>query len=338
MGKFALALAAATLALPVPALVAAQTTQAAPPAKPTEKPTSENAPAPTEATNRIVAYSAWDDDYFYLAFQVNKPNIAGRNSKAFSHPLEDDAVIIGLQTDNDRTATKRTAKTVTIAVSAAGGTQAYPGADAKPLYNGLEDFQARLDDAFKNEKDPAARQTRTAALFNTLIKSAVTQKGAMRAIGTPASGYTVEMAIPWSDLGGKPQNETRMGFHIAAQSIADGSPTLQSLSPRVTNACGRRQSFAVGADRFSERPRAVLENGLFVCPRIFGGKPAIDGELDNGEWNGLTRIAFGVNAGAAGGGVLPATYAARIRPAFTPRPARPAVPVALQSYPASRRA
>ena len=330
MGKFALAIAGA--ALLAPAFVSAQ---AAPAAPPPERPATDK-PAPeaaTEATNRVVAHSAWDDDYFYLAFQVNKPNLSGRNSRAFSHPLEDDAVLIGLQTDGDRTTTKRNAKTITIAVSAAGGTQIYTGADSKPLYNGMDDFQARLDDAFKNEKDPTARQTRTAALLGSLIKVAATQKGAMRAIGTPASGYTLEVAIPWSDLGGKPQNETRMGFHLAAQSVAEGSPALQSLSSRVTTLADADNPSLWEQIVFRNAP-APQDNGLYICPRIFGGKPAIDGELSNGEWNGLTRLAFGSNAGAAGGTSLPATYAARFHPKFTPRPARPVVPLAAAKFPA----
>ena len=326
MGKFAPALAGVTLLLPVPSFVSAQ---AAPVAPPAEKPAADKTASdiPTEATNRIVAYSAWDDDYFYLAFQVNKPNLSGRNSRAFSHPLEDDSVLIGLQTDGDRTTTKRTAKTVTIAVSAAGGTQIYTGTDSKPLYNGLEDFQARLDDVFKNEKDPTAKQTRSAALFNSLVKVGVAQKGAMRAIGTPASGYTVEMAIPWSDLGGKPQNETRMGFNLAAQSVSEGSPALQSLSARVSNLTEEDNPSLWEQIVFRNAP-APFENGLYISPRIFGGKPAIDGELSNGEWNGLTRLAFGSNAGAAGAGSLPATFTARFHPKFTPHPARPIIPIA----------
>ena len=330
MGKFALALAGAALLAPIPVFVSAQAAPVAPPAVPP----AADATAPevaTEATNRVVAYSAWDDDFLYLAFQVNKPNLSGRNNRAFSHPLEDDAVIIGLQTDGDRNSTKRTDKTITIAVSVAGGTQIYTGADSKPLYNGLDDFQARLNDIIKNEKDPAARQTRSAALLGSLIKVAVTQKGAMRAIGTPASGYTVEMAIPWSDLGGKPQNEARMGFHLAAQSIAEGSPSLQSLSTRVAKPTDLDNPSLWETITFRNAP-APFDSGLYVAPRIFGGKPAIDGELSNGEWNGLTRLAFGSNAGAAGGGNLPATYTARFHPKFTPQPARPVVPIAAGKF------
>ena len=332
MGKLALALAGTALLAPIPAFVFAQAAPAAPPATVTPLTADKAAPeAATEATNRIVAYSAWDDDFFYLAFQVNKPNLSGRNNRAFSHPLEDDAVIIGLQTDGDRTTAKRTAKTITIAVSAAGGTQIYTGVDSKPLYNGLDDFQARLNGIIQNEKDPTARQTRTAALLGSLIKVAVTQKGAMRAIGTPASGYTVEMAIPWSDLGGKPQNETRMGFHLAAQSVAEGSPTLQSLSTRVTMPADLDNPSLWEEITFRNAP-APFDGGLYVSPRIFGGKPAIDGELSNGEWNGLTRLAFGSNAGAAGGNNLPATYTARFHPKFTPRPARAVVPISAAKF------
>src|SRR5579859_7812950 len=53
------------------------------------------------AANRILGYTAWDDDYFYIALQINKPVLSGKNTQPFSDPLEDDAAIITLQTDDD---------------------------------------------------------------------------------------------------------------------------------------------------------------------------------------------------------------------------------------------
>ena len=102
MGKYALALSGAALVLALPLHVQAQAPADPPPAPAAAPPAS--ARDADEVTNRVVAYTAWDDDFFYIAVQVNKPNLSGKNTKAFSHPLEDDAVIISFQTDDDHAA------------------------------------------------------------------------------------------------------------------------------------------------------------------------------------------------------------------------------------------
>ena len=81
----------------------------------------------SEAVNHVAGYTAWDDDFLYVAVQVNKPTLSGKNALPFSNPLEDDAIIIGIQTDNDHEANKPTQHTVFIAASAAGGAQLYSG-------------------------------------------------------------------------------------------------------------------------------------------------------------------------------------------------------------------
>ena len=56
------------------------------------------------------------------------------NKEPFTDPLADDAVLVGIQTDNDHKTTVRTDKTITIAVSEAGGTQVYIGAKTTPMF------------------------------------------------------------------------------------------------------------------------------------------------------------------------------------------------------------
>src|SRR5258706_13405811 len=127
MGQSALLFATAALLSCLSGAVLVQDTAKAPAAP--------NRPASTEeAVNRVVGYTAWDDDYFYLAIQVNKPTITGSNILPFSNPLEDDAILISIQTDNDHKAVNRTAHSVTVAISAAGGMQLYSGPAAIPLY------------------------------------------------------------------------------------------------------------------------------------------------------------------------------------------------------------
>ena len=87
-----------------------------------------------EAANRINGYAAWDDDFLYLAVQVNKPTVSGQNKEPFSNPLDDDAVILSIQTDGDHKTTGRTASTYTFAVSGAGGFQLYSGTEGAVLF------------------------------------------------------------------------------------------------------------------------------------------------------------------------------------------------------------
>lgn len=323
MGKPAPILFAALTLLPLlsSAFAPQAVAQTAPPS------TTVN-PATAEARNRVVGFTAWDDDYFYIAVQVNKPALKAKDNEPFSDPLADDAVIVAVQTDNDHQTTKRTAKTVTVAISAANGSQLYTGADAKPLFKGLQDLNNQLEDILKNEKNPDQLQARRDALLGSVIKYRATPKGAALSSVSNAPGYTVELAIPWRDLGGKPDNGAKMGFHVAAQSPDPnaGSPPLQALSSRVKASSDLNNPSLWDTLVFSNAP-ASATGDTYVCPRVFANKPVIDGELLSGEWNGLSSFEFGERAVVGGGGSpLARTLRARVRPDFTPRPSRPVVP------------
>ncbi len=285
--------------------------------------------AGTDVTNRVAFYSAWDEEFLYLFVQVNKPVLSGKNAKPFSNPVEDDALILSFQVDNDHKATSRTAKTYTVVVSALGGTQVYKGENATPLYKGLEeDFNKRLEEITTTEKDPTTQQEKIAALLQTLVKIGFVPQGAKRPIGAPAAGYTAELAIPWVDLGGKPVQDAKMGFNIVAQSIVPGSPTIQSLSPSIKTPADIVNPSLWGEITFRNDP-APIKNRAYTCPRVFANKPLIDGELGNSEWNNASFVEFGERISAGNSTNTSAlTIAARTPIKYTPRPMRPALPVA----------
>lgn len=283
--------------------------------------------APVDAPNRVVGYTAWDDDYFYIAFQINKPTLSAKNKEPFTHPLEDDAVILSLQIDNDHKSVKRTAKTVVLAVSGAGGAQLYLGESGRPLFESLDDLNKQMADINKTETDPTARQAKTGALLGSIPRFTVEPKGAQLPGGSAVPGYTVEAAIPWSDLGGKPDPGAKMGFHVAAQSRVPGSPALQALSPKVLSESDLYNPSLWGEIVFSNSPSPAT--GLLVSPRVFANKPIIDGALSGGEWNPLSSFEFGERMSAGGGASLLAnTLAARARLPFAPRAPRALVPIA----------
>lgn len=294
-----------------------------------QEPAKQNRDAAgADVTNRVAFYSSWDEEYLYLFVQVNKPVLTGKNDKPFSNPMEDDAIIFSLQTDNDHKTTTRTAKTFSLVVSAKGGTQIYSGENSAPLYKGLEeDFGKRLEEINEKEKDPVAQQMKVDALLRTLIKAGFTAQGAKRPIGAPASGYTVEIAVPWVDLGGKPAQDAKMGFNVAAQSVAPGSPVIQSLAPGV-KAQGDVGNPSLWGEIVFKTDPAPLLNRLYTCPRVVANKPLIDGEFSSNEWIAASFLEFGERIGAGANQNRSAlTIASRIPPKYTPRPMRPALPL-----------
>lgn len=315
MSKYALMLVAAWM-LPLAAPVRAQT----------PVPQTATAASVNEAINHVFGYTAWDDDFFYVAVQVNKPTVTGKNALPFSNPLEDDAIIISIQTDNNHNANSPTAHTVLVVASGAGGAQLYSGTARTPLFNGFADLQAQIEkiNMDKNLSAPQQDAART-ALFSNVIKFAVVPKGIQRASGSNVPGYTLEVAIPWKDLGGKPAPGQHMGFNVVAQSIIPGSPPLQSLSPQVRTADSLFNPTLWGEVQFSNNATAATA-GMLTSPRLYANKPVIDGEIGPTEWNKLSSFSFGVEAGAEATIVSQQrTQEARQRPPFAPQPPRPAV-------------
>ena len=257
-------------------------------------------PPAADTINRVTGFTSWDDEFFYIAVQVNKPTLSAKNDAPFSRPLEDDAAIVSIQTDDDHTSVKRTAHTFTFVVSAANGFQLFSGAESAPLFTSLQDFNDRLKDILQNEKDKDTQQQKLLDLQHKVIKVKVVQKGAERGAGGNAPGYTAEIAIPWVDLGGKPAPGARFGFNVSVQSKAAGSPQLQSLSPEVKGASDVDNPSLWTRVTLSNAPAASTP-GNSVSPRLFAQKPVIDGEISRGEWNGLAQFSFGDAAGNAQG-------------------------------------
>jgi len=323
MGKSALMLAAAMMLCRVPTIqpVAAH---AAPQ-------TGEVSPA--YAPNRILAYTAWDDDFLYLAVQINKPTLKGTNTEAYSKPLDDDAVIVSIQRDNDKTAAARTDKTYTFAASAIGGMQFYSGAEATPLFGSFADIQAQIDAVAKNEPDPKKQAEKRSEIFNRIVRYQTTPQGHLRPTGTALSGYTVEVAIPWSNIGGRPETETKMGFSLVAQSTTPDSPAVQAFPAKIKTATEVTNPALWGEIVFRNAPGTDAA-GAIVAPRVLGAKPTIDGTLKENEWNNQAAFEFGERVLLSrNADSVTVTLAARIKPEYAPKPARPAVPLTTAPLP-----
>ena len=275
--------------------------------------------------NKITGFTAWDDDFLYVAVQVTKPALTGTNSKPFTDPLADDSIVVSIQTDNDHKSVSRTVHTVTMAVSEAGGTQLYSGDKSAPLFSSLKDLEDKLADIDKNEKDPAVQQSRRLALLGSIPKVQTVPTGSPRAGAGNYPGYTVEIAIPWSDLGGRPDVGAKLGFNVAAISKAIGSPKVQSLAAAVHGLSDIDSPALWGEIVLANEARAGTALAL-TSPRVLNNKPTIDGVLAENEWNHLAAFDFGERTVAVVAHTsMAATMAARSRPEFAPQPPRPVV-------------
>ncbi len=324
MGKYALAVVTTLALLRSSAPMMAQTRTNNGGAKPPSVTSTSS-----EAVNRILGYTGWDDDFLYVAVEVNKPNIVGKNVEPFSHPLEDDAIIVSVQADNDHKTLRRNEHSVSLAVSAAHGAQLYLGANSAPLYRDVKEPGELLAAIAKEFKDSPEEQKRhNDAILSKFFKYEVQQRGIPRRDNSFAPGYTVELAIPWLDLGVKPAEGLRLGFNVVAQSKSAGSPPIQSLSPSVRGASDVDNP-SLWTEVVLSANAAPTSATLLTVPRVpVTNRLELNGELTPGEWNGLSVFEFGELATArTGRATLETTLAARTRLDFVPRPARPVVPL-----------
>jgi hypothetical protein len=260
-----------------------------------------------QTRTRITVYTAWDQDYFYLAAVVEKPLLKGAQTAPFSDLSKDDAVSFFLQPASTPAGQVRSEKSVQMSAGAAGAIQLYRGAKAVPL-KGFEDFL----------KDPEGGLRP--------FKANVTRKGELDVPANGRNSYTVEFAMPWVELGGPPSVGTRMLFNVVARSAAQNSPPIVSLSDAVVTETDVQNPSKWSEIVFTDSAVREVPNAprAKVCARIFTAKPLIDGEVSDGEWNGLTSFVLRESVGAAS--PEPAAAALpRTRPKLEVRP--PSTPV-----------
>ncbi len=289
---------------------------------------------PSQQSDHVKVYSAWNNRYLYLAAVVNKPTLHGTNSTAFSDPLQDDAVVFALQTNLKHIANKPNSYTAVLAASAEGGVQLYRGSKLAPLFQGMEGFTAEMQQVQKIT-NPAERETRRLALMQRILRFQVTQHGIQRATGAFMPGYTVEIAIPWVDLGSIPTPGMKIGFNVAALSISSDSPAVISWSSKATSRQDVFNPSLWNQMEFETTP-AKGSAAMAVCLHTEKTSPVIDGRISQGEWPEQTSLQFGVSISELTGLNATRTDIARIRAPFASEPPRPviALPAAVLPAPA----
>lgn len=262
--------------------------------------------APGQDVNAVTVRTAYDQDFLYFGFEVRKPNVQASVAGAFQNPLTDDSVIVLLDAGAAPGDTKRSAKSASLALSAAGGVQLYRGEKGTPLA-GPGDFMRTADGRL------------------AVFKAAATKL--VRDRGRELSGYTAELAIPWLELGGLPAAGQKLRFNVAAISAAPGSPRMMSLSKSVSDAAGLNDPSKWEELSLVETSPPAPPEGVRLCPRVYTVLPIADGEIGAEEWKTSSVFRFTASGAASSAGNLAPGTPARIPRSIKGTPAPPPIPL-----------
>lgn len=219
------------------------------------------------------AYTAWDDYFFYAGFQVSDSNVISTNHTPTSQPQQDDDIEVFFETDSPEKATVRTDKTYQMAVSAGNG-------------------------AYFSQGDGTAIPKSKLVLT---YKYAAAVDGTLNNPGDKDTGYTVEIAIPWSELGlaGPPAPGATWGFNAISRdrdSMTTPSDKFVSLSTSVQSAADVQNPSKWTKIEFVNTVASMHSSSDVVyCPHVETQYPVIDGVLSSGEWDEADGFSFGAN-------------------------------------------
>lgn len=240
---------------------------------PQDTPAAPAAATQPQQFGQVSGRATWDEAFVYFAFQVEDPDIQGTNKAPMSNPEADDSVGVYLQVGKDTAPDAPNANTHAMIVSAAQG------------------FTFLKGEAGKFVPRP---------LFT--IKYAVSLQGTLNRSDSRDQGYTVEMAIPWKDMGidGKAiTSGTEVRFNIVVRSRGKGLSSLSEGGEAGIAAPSRWQRLILAGPEAA----ASLQNrqGYATAPRVDSAKaevkpPLIDGVVRTGEWPSVAASGIAFNA------------------------------------------
>ncbi|HEX3983145.1 MAG TPA: sugar-binding protein, partial [Acidisoma sp.] len=223
------------------------------------------------------AYTAWDDYFFYAGFQVSDSNVISTNRTPTSQPQQDDDIEVFFETDGPGKAAVRTDKTYQMAVSAGNGAYFSQG-DGTPI--------------------PKAKLVLT-------YKYAATVDGTLNNPADKDIGYTIELAIPWTELGlsGPPAPGAVWGFNVISRdrdSLTTPADKFVSLSPQVQSAADVQNPSKWTKIEFVNTVASMHSTtDIIYSPHVQTQYPVIDGVLSSGEWDEADGFSFGANWNSA---------------------------------------
>ncbi|MHB1456171.1 MAG: DUF5010 domain-containing protein [Armatimonadota bacterium] len=214
------------------------------------------------AADKVTCYTMWDDFYLYAAFEVADPDIISSNTTHMSKTWDDDSVEVFLETDVKR-ANNRSNNTYQMTASAGGGTNFLVG-----------------DNGVAKEKK----------IFS--FKFAKKVIGTLNRPNDKDSGYIIEVAIPWKEIGGTPKAGQIMGFNFICR-LKGENIGFVSFSPDVKTDQDINNPSKWAKIILTEVPSIVsMQDGAYVCRKVRIKAPMIDGILGPNEW--IKNLSFQV--------------------------------------------
>lgn len=212
------------------------------------------------AADRVTCMTTWDEFYLYAVIQVQDPVVMGDNTKHMSNPWEDDDIEIFLETDCKR-AEDRSPNTYQMAVSASGGSSWLVGENGQPTPKPIFTF-----------------------------KFARKVQGTLNKQNDKDIGYTVELAIPWKEVGGAPEPGMIMGFNVINRMRGENTGFV-SYSPDVKTEDDIHVPAKWGRIKFTTTPTIIaIQDGAVISRKVVNRPPVIDGTISPREWN--TDLSF----------------------------------------------
>ena len=210
--------------------------------------------APAFSAERVFCYTTWDTTFFYVGVEVQDMDVVGTNTTHMSNPWEDDSIEVFLETDNAR-ASNRTPNTYQMSVSAAGGSSWLVGDGGVPTPKKIFSFK-----------------------YSRKVQGTINKSG------DRDSGYTIELAMPWKEMGLTPKPGQVMGFNVICRLKGENTGFV-SLSPEVKTEDDIQCPAKWAKIRFTNTPTIVaIQDGIYMCRQVVRAAPRIDGNLEPGEW------------------------------------------------------
>jgi hypothetical protein len=208
------------------------------------------------AAGKILCSTAWDDQFLYFGFVVDDQNIVGSNKMPNSKPWDDDDIELHIDMKHDGSTTL-SPSVIRMAVSPAGGSSFAVGKDGQwePKNIFTYKYGATVQGTLNNSED----------IDRT---------------------FSVEVALPWSELGGKPTVGQIVGVDVFRTMHGDVTGFV-ALAPEVKTPADvtnpskwvNMQFVAAGATADQMTSEKLL------CPQLAGSPPLIDGLLKAKEWS-----------------------------------------------------
>ncbi|MCL5102556.1 MAG: hypothetical protein M1133_00385 [Armatimonadetes bacterium] len=226
------------------------------------------APAQEVAKDQVRCFSTWDENYFYLAFKVDCPDVRATHSKPNESVDGDDSITVYIETDGKR-AEKASPSCFSMTISPAGGAQ----------------FRAGTGDG---KLEPATVWT---------FKYGANVQGTINNGDDIDMGYTVEMAIPWDIMNmTRPGIGDQISYNMVVRRHGKEEGGFVSLSPLV-----KTESDLLCPAKWSKLVFAAYSFGVattgpdkILSAKYIARPPLINGVIGDKEWHSNTSLAIDI--------------------------------------------